>query len=252
MAKKQTSFKRSNVTPVVVTEDQKKTLNAYNVTSNIVKYAIIVLVLFSLIFGMLALIKVDVKSKQLDSFQGDKFANISSYDLISGWFAKAKFNYPDRNINIGYQYPHAFDYLVGSVPALEAAIKAGGSISGGLVFGAIRPEQDTMLDMAYVAMLVLEIVTLVWLALMAVLFVLSFVKKCAPSQTLLNISVLVHFVLTFIMWAFTLALSSNSTAEFAFVVGIGMWLTLLVSVVVTAFVVANMIYKAKLKAYEEA
>ena len=248
MANNRQLYKRSEMASNVLTEDEKKNVRALEVTSNIIKWALIAVVLLSLIFSMLSLVKVEVNDPQLDTVAHgmDKYANLSAFDLFSGWFAEATFNNADRGINIGYQYKHVFDYIVGRVPALKQA--ASSALGAGAIFGAITPEQDSLLDMAYIAMLITEIVTMIWLVGMALVFVLSFVKSMRPTRVIVNAFSIVHVVLSFVMFAFTLALASNSTSQFVFSVGIGMWLNMLVSVILLSFVIANIICNAKVKA----
>ena len=252
MANKQMkSYKRSAETPLIITEDQKKAMDACSLTANIIKYTLIAIVLLSLIFSMLALVKVEVKNDTLDKFAGDAepYANISSFDVIKGWFAKSSFTVENR-VNKGFVYKYAFDYIVDNIPALKKVVDMGPA-GYGQIYQEITPKQDAMLNTAYIAILIIEVVSLVWLLVLAILFGVSFSKKFCPSQTFINTAVIIHFVLSFIMFAMMLALSSHSQANFIFSVGIGMWLNILVATIALCFVIANIIYRAKVKAYEE-
>lgn len=241
------SFKRTS-RPMIMTEEHKKALNGRDITSKIIKYGIIGLIFLTLMFSMLPLVSLEVSNSALDSITGEKSADFSFYDLIGAWFEKSTYDYADRGINSGYVYPHAIDYLIGKVEALQKVANMG---LGSQIFDLITEEQDKMLDGAYIAMLIFEIVSIAWLVAMAVLFALSFVKKIRITQTMLNASVGVQCFLTVVMWIMTLALSANGTEDFMFSVGLGMWLNLLISVIMVGFVICNAVYAAKVKACEK-
>lgn len=245
-------YKRSSDHPLVISDEHKKAISDRNKTATIIKYALIALILLSIIFSILPVISVNVTNADLDTYIGDKdkTAGFSGFGLIGAWFEKSSFSYADRNINVGYQYPHVIDYIVDHVPALNAAINFG-DIGADAVFGAITAEQDAQLDLAYIIMLVIEIVSIVWLIALAVIAALSFVKKYRPSQTIVNVSILIHLAITFLMFVMTLILSASSTADFAFVIGVGMWLNLLIALCMTVFVIFNMVFAAKVKSYEK-